>query len=181
MVDLNGHEAGNGGYSQRKPAAHRDSSTRKVVRRLDYSNYLNADLMASSSHSTYHTEKVAIEPSATRNGVKPLLSARPSRHRCPARAPVSTNQILNAHPISQIGIAPFTRDESQYLFSNSSYCLSYSCSSVCCSLLDGIPLKSFQVSVRGNGLESPPITPSPPCQTSSLLPAPNHFPRGNTP
>ena len=27
MVDLNGHEAGNGGYSQRKPTAHRDSST----------------------------------------------------------------------------------------------------------------------------------------------------------
>lgn len=32
MVDLNGHEAGNGGYSQRKPTAHRDSSTRKLVR-----------------------------------------------------------------------------------------------------------------------------------------------------
>ena len=31
MVDLNGHEAGNGGYSQRKPAAHRDSSTRKLA------------------------------------------------------------------------------------------------------------------------------------------------------
>jgi hypothetical protein len=30
-VDLSGHEAGNGGYSQRKPTAHRDSSTRKVV------------------------------------------------------------------------------------------------------------------------------------------------------
>jgi hypothetical protein len=29
MVDLNGHEAGNGGYSQRKPTAHRVSSTRK--------------------------------------------------------------------------------------------------------------------------------------------------------
>jgi len=28
-VDLNGHEAGNGGYSQRKPIAHRVSSTRK--------------------------------------------------------------------------------------------------------------------------------------------------------
>ena len=31
MVDLNGHEAGNGGYSHRKPTAHRDSSTRKVA------------------------------------------------------------------------------------------------------------------------------------------------------
>jgi hypothetical protein len=31
MVDLSGHEAGNGGYSQRKPTAHRDSSTRKRV------------------------------------------------------------------------------------------------------------------------------------------------------
>jgi hypothetical protein len=30
MVDLNGHEAGNGGYSQRKPSVHRVSSTRKV-------------------------------------------------------------------------------------------------------------------------------------------------------
>jgi integrase len=29
MVDLNGHEAGNGGYSQRKPTAPRVSSTRK--------------------------------------------------------------------------------------------------------------------------------------------------------
>src|SRR5215831_1310736 len=28
MVDLNGHEAGNGGYGQRKPKAHRVSSTR---------------------------------------------------------------------------------------------------------------------------------------------------------
>ena len=31
MVDLSGHEAGNGGYSQRKPTAHRVSSTRKLV------------------------------------------------------------------------------------------------------------------------------------------------------
>ena len=31
MVDLNGHEAGNGGHSQRKPTAHRVSSTRKLV------------------------------------------------------------------------------------------------------------------------------------------------------
>src|SRR6516164_2740092 len=29
MVDLNGHEAGNGGYSQRTPNAHRGSSTRR--------------------------------------------------------------------------------------------------------------------------------------------------------
>ena len=29
MVDLNGHEAGNGGYSQGKPTAYRDSSTRR--------------------------------------------------------------------------------------------------------------------------------------------------------
>ena len=28
MVDLNGHATGNGGYGQRKPTAHRDSSTR---------------------------------------------------------------------------------------------------------------------------------------------------------
>jgi hypothetical protein len=30
MVNLNGHEAGNGGHSQRTPKAHRDSSTRKA-------------------------------------------------------------------------------------------------------------------------------------------------------
>jgi hypothetical protein len=29
MVDLNGHEAGNGGHSQGKPKAYRDSSTRR--------------------------------------------------------------------------------------------------------------------------------------------------------
>ena len=29
MVNLNGHEAGNGGYSQREPTAHWASSTRK--------------------------------------------------------------------------------------------------------------------------------------------------------
>jgi hypothetical protein len=29
MVDLNGHEAGNGGYSQGKPTAYWDSSTRR--------------------------------------------------------------------------------------------------------------------------------------------------------
>jgi hypothetical protein len=37
-VDLSGHEAGNGGYSQRKPTAHRDSSTRKLVLRSDFVN-----------------------------------------------------------------------------------------------------------------------------------------------
>ena len=31
MVDLNGHEAGNGGHSQGKPTAYRDSSTRRDV------------------------------------------------------------------------------------------------------------------------------------------------------
>jgi hypothetical protein len=29
MADLNGHAAGNGGYSQGKPTAYRDSSTRR--------------------------------------------------------------------------------------------------------------------------------------------------------
>jgi hypothetical protein len=29
MVDLNGHEAGNGGHSQGTPTAYRDSSTRR--------------------------------------------------------------------------------------------------------------------------------------------------------
>ena len=29
MVNLNGHEAGNGGHSQGKPKAYRDSSTRR--------------------------------------------------------------------------------------------------------------------------------------------------------
>jgi len=31
MVNLNGHEAGNGGYSQRTPTARRDSSTRSEI------------------------------------------------------------------------------------------------------------------------------------------------------
>ena len=31
MVDLNGHEAGNGGHSQGNPTAYRDSSTRRDV------------------------------------------------------------------------------------------------------------------------------------------------------
>ena len=31
MVDLNGHEAGNGGHSQGKPTSYRDSSTRRDV------------------------------------------------------------------------------------------------------------------------------------------------------
>ena len=34
MVDLNGHEAGNGGHSQGKPTAYRDSSTRRDVEKL---------------------------------------------------------------------------------------------------------------------------------------------------
>ena len=34
MVDLNGHEAGNGGHSQRTPTADRDSSTRKETLRF---------------------------------------------------------------------------------------------------------------------------------------------------
>jgi len=39
MVDLSGHEAGNGGYSQRKPTAHRDSSTRNVALSPDFDSY----------------------------------------------------------------------------------------------------------------------------------------------
>ena len=39
MADLSGHEAGNGGYSQRKPTAHRVSSTRKLVRSPDNRSY----------------------------------------------------------------------------------------------------------------------------------------------
>jgi hypothetical protein len=39
-VDLNGHEAGNSGYSQRKPTAHWDSSTRKVTRTPGFVTYL---------------------------------------------------------------------------------------------------------------------------------------------
>ena len=31
MVDLNGHKTGNRGYSQRKPKAHRVSSTRNLL------------------------------------------------------------------------------------------------------------------------------------------------------
>ena len=37
MMDLNGHEAGNGGYSQGKSTVHRVSSTRRL---LDYILYL---------------------------------------------------------------------------------------------------------------------------------------------
>jgi hypothetical protein len=41
MVDLIGHEAGNGGYSQRKPTAHRDSSTRKLALSPNSVNWRN--------------------------------------------------------------------------------------------------------------------------------------------
>ena len=39
MVDLHGHEAGNGGYSQRKPKAHRDSSTESRRAMVDLSGH----------------------------------------------------------------------------------------------------------------------------------------------
>ncbi len=42
MVDLNGHEAGNGGYSQGKPTAYRDSSTRREAI-LQHLSEFNAD------------------------------------------------------------------------------------------------------------------------------------------
>jgi hypothetical protein len=35
MADLNGHEAGNGGHSQGKPTAYRDSSTRRDASRVE--------------------------------------------------------------------------------------------------------------------------------------------------
>ena len=35
MADLNGHEAGNGGHSQGKPTAYRDSSTRREASRVE--------------------------------------------------------------------------------------------------------------------------------------------------
>jgi len=42
MVDLNGREAGNGGYSQGKPTAYRDSSTRRdaIFQPKQFSNKL---------------------------------------------------------------------------------------------------------------------------------------------
>jgi len=44
MVDLNGHEAGNGGHSQGKPPAYRDSSTRRDrdIMPVDLLNALSA-------------------------------------------------------------------------------------------------------------------------------------------
>ena len=45
MVDLNGHEAGNGGHSQGKPTAYRDSSTRReaILRQLAIHSVVVAD------------------------------------------------------------------------------------------------------------------------------------------
>ncbi len=46
MVDLNGHEAGNGGHSQGKPKAYRDSSTRRDARISTLHNALDtADIV----------------------------------------------------------------------------------------------------------------------------------------
>jgi len=41
MVDLNGHEAGNGGHSQGKPTAYRDSSTRREAMLRQPANWLD--------------------------------------------------------------------------------------------------------------------------------------------
>ena len=62
MVDLRGHEAGNGGYSQRKPTAHRDSSTRKVVQWPDFDSYSFFCFLKSSSIIAGGAE---IDPCAT--------------------------------------------------------------------------------------------------------------------
>jgi hypothetical protein len=43
MVDLNGHEAGNGGHSQGKPIVYRDSSTRRDVVNLNSSGTIQCE------------------------------------------------------------------------------------------------------------------------------------------
>src|SRR5690349_5008977 len=42
-VDLNGNEAGNGGYSQRKPTAHLASSTRRISLQTVFLNPINVE------------------------------------------------------------------------------------------------------------------------------------------
>src|SRR5437773_6015812 len=54
MVDLNGHEAGNGGYSQGTPTAYRDSSTRRAK---------GAARTASESRHRFHSGSGAKRPS----------------------------------------------------------------------------------------------------------------------
>lgn len=51
-----------------------------------------------STHSMYHRENVAAEPSASRTGLSPVYSLRRSSHSFPACFPVTTSQILNAQP-----------------------------------------------------------------------------------
>ena len=50
MVDLNGHEAGNGGHSQGKPTAYRDSSTR---REGDLTNEASKDGYRKCGHNRF--------------------------------------------------------------------------------------------------------------------------------
>jgi hypothetical protein len=53
MVDLNGHEAGNGGHSQGKPTAYRDSSTRReaIFRQLTQEILVSRPLAVPALHS----------------------------------------------------------------------------------------------------------------------------------
>lgn len=88
-----------------------------------------ASLSASSSHSSYQAENVSGSPADDSSGERPVFSARPSRHSCPASSPLTTSQIRNAHPMWHTGMAPSTREEFQYFSLKRSSCLSYSASS----------------------------------------------------
>jgi hypothetical protein len=72
MVDLNGHEAGNGGYSQGTPTANRDSSTRReaIYRQLTRMIASNSNQQQLDSDSQGVSVAVCREPK-TSSPIKP--------------------------------------------------------------------------------------------------------------
>ena len=79
MVDLNGHEAGNGGHSQGTPIAYRDSSTRRdAILRQHPENHLSAKpyrpVTFDSIPKGHHADTVPVpglnEPRTTGEGEK---------------------------------------------------------------------------------------------------------------
>src|SRR5437879_13545727 len=79
MMDLNGHEAGNGGHSQGKSKVHRVSSTRQIVHRCE------ADVVEVSGRQ-YPAATAICEVVPTRRGLQPRACSTGMAQE-PKRAP----------------------------------------------------------------------------------------------
>ena len=88
MVDLNGHEAGNGGYSQGKPTVHRASSTRSATALSRQTQHLLRSMHSLTKYYSVteaHGEVLSDVENALNQAIERLQNmdvTRPNRDSC---------------------------------------------------------------------------------------------------